>query len=205
MNALPSEQMIQKQIIARGIRDPSVLNALRTIDRKQFVPGAYQHRAYEDCPLPLSDGQTISQPYIVALMTTELASSPRHTVLEIGTGSGYQTAILATISKSVTSLERIETLYKSAKQRLAAFHFSNLEVILTDGKEGWKAGAPYERIILTAAPEKLPATLWNQLAENGIMIAPIGPAGNQTLFKIRKVHGNPIMSAICAVRFVPLL
>lgn len=205
MKSDPLQLMIQNQIVNRGIHDKFLLNALRKIDRKNFVPAASKRLAYEDRPLPLSSGQTISQPYIVALMTEQLHLDSSHTVLEIGTGSGYQTAILAFLSKHVISLEYVPTLYKTAKLSLAPYRFTNLTLIQGDGKKGWENHAPYDRIILTAAPSRLPLSLFDQLLEGGILVAPIGETGYQTLFKITKINGNPVEQAICGVRFVPLV
>jgi len=199
------EWMIQNQIVRRGIHNHALLNALRTIDRRDFVPAASQNAAYEDRPLPLENGQTISQPYIVALMTEQLKLESNHHVLEIGTGSGYQTAILAILSHSVVSIERIPALYKTARKSLPAYKFPNITLIRGDGKEGWKKKAPYDRIILTAAPPDFPTPIFDQLAEGGLMVAPIGRSGYQTLFKITKTAGKPVKEPICGVRFVPLI
>ncbi|NOY24215.1 MAG: protein-L-isoaspartate(D-aspartate) O-methyltransferase, partial [Acidobacteria bacterium] len=160
---------------------------------------------YEDQPLPLKLGQTISQPYIVALMTEQLNLKPGHSVLEIGTGSGYQTAILALLSLSVVSIECISALHETAKRSLAQYNFTNLTLIHGDGKMGWETLAPYDRIIVTAAPSNLPLPLFNQLVEGGILVVPIGEAGYQTLLKITKTNGSPVKKPICGVRFVPLV
>lgn len=205
MKSDPLESMIQSQIVNRGIHDKSLLNVFRKIDRRNFVPAASKNLAYEDRPLPLSNGQTISQPYIVALMTEQLNLDSGHTVLEIGTGSGYQTAILACLSRHVVSLECVPSLYKTAVLSLAPYRFTNLTLIQGDGKKGWKNQAPYDRIILTAAPLNLPLSLFDQLVEGGVLVAPIGGAGYQTLLKITKTDGNPIEKSICGVRFVPLV
>lgn len=199
------EWMIQNQIVRRGVHDVALLNALRKIDRKDFVPAAHQSAAYEDNPLPLANGQTISQPYIVALMTENLKLAPHHHVLEIGTGSGYQTAILAILSHSVVSIERIPALYETAMKSLPAYKFPNITLIRGDGKEGWEKKAPYDRIILTAAPSDFPTPIFDQLAEGGIMVAPMGRSGHQTLSRIKKTSGKPEIEKICAVRFVPLI
>ncbi len=205
MNPHSLEWMIQKQIISRDIHDKALLDALLKIDRRNFVPDEWKELAYEDRPLPLSHRQTISQPYIVALMTEQLNLNASHNVLEIGTGSGYQTAILACLSRNVVSMEFVPTLYKTAKQTLAAYNLANLTLIQGDGKKGWKDQAPYDRIILTAAPTELPILIFDQLIENGILVAPIGQPGYQTLLRITKNHGNPVEAPICAVRFVPLI
>jgi protein-L-isoaspartate(D-aspartate) O-methyltransferase len=205
MNSESLEWMIQNQVVRRGIHNHALLNALRAIDRKDFVPAASQSAAYEDRPLPLENGQTISQPYIVALMTEQLKLHSNHHVLEIGTGSAYQTAILAFLSHSVISIELSPALHKAAKLSLEPFKFCNVTLIQGDGKKGWEKQAPYDRIILTAAPQDFPDSLFDQLVEGGIMVAPIGKAGYQTLFKITKTAGKPVKEQICGVRFVPLV
>jgi len=205
MTSEPLEWMIQNQIVRRGIHNHALLNALRAIDRRDFVPAASQSAAYEDRPLPLKNGQTISQPYIVALMTEQLELDSHHHVLEIGTGSAYQTAILAFLCHSVISIELFPALHEAAKLSLAPFKFRNITLIQGDGKKGWEKQAPYDRIILTAAPQDFPDSVFDQLVEGGIMVAPIGKAGYQTLFKITKTGGKPVKESICGVRFVPLV
>lgn len=205
MNPDSLEKMIQNQIVNRGITDKSVLSALREVDRKDFVPEKYHNQAYEDRPLPLKVGQTISQPYIVALMTEKLNLNPGCNVLEIGTGSGYQTAVLAYLSRSVVSIECIPELYQMAQKSISSYPFRNLTLIQGDGRKGWPDHAPYDRIIVTAAPETLPPALFEQLAEGGKLVAPIGKTGCQTLIELTKKEGKPIEKPICAVRFVPLV
>ena len=177
------EQMVKTQIQARGIEDPAVLEAMRSVKRHQFVLEKYLNQAYEDHPLPIDYGQTISQPYIVALMTAILELKPGDRVLEIGTGSGYQAAVLAEMDVDVYTLEIIPELAAQATERLENLGYSNIQVSNSDGYFGWEAFAPYDAIIVTAAPDHLPQPLINQLAEGGKLVIPIGPIGAvQTLW-----------------------
>jgi len=197
------DKMVQNQIISRGIKNKKVLDALRKVPRHIFVDKIYKDSAYEDRPLPIGYGQTISQPYIVALMTESLDLSGNEKVLEIGTGSGYQVAVLAEVSKEVYTVEIIAPLYKKNKKLLDKY--KNIKISNHDGYIGWKKYAPYDRIIVTAAPDYIPRPLIEQLKDGGIMIIPVGPSSwNQALYKIIK-HGNKLKKInLCSVAFVPL-
>ena len=197
------ENMIRDQIISRGIRDKKVLNALRKVPRHIFVDQSYKNSAYDDRPLPIGYGQTISQPYIVALMTESLNLSGNEKVLEIGTGSGYQVAVLAQISKEVYTVEIVTPLYRKNKKLLKKY--KNIEMSNHDGYLGWEEHSPYDRIIVTAAPDHIPQPFIEQLADGGIMVIPVGPSSwNQILYKVIK-NGSEIRKiSICDVAFVPL-
>jgi len=199
------EEMIEYDIRRRGIRDERVLDALRRIDRKAFVSQIDLARAYEDRPLCLSYGQTVSQPYIVAAMTETLALTGSERVLEIGTGSGYQTALLACLSKEVFTVERIEYLATTAEDRLLGMGFSNIHFRLGDGSRGWSEHAPYDRIIVTAACPNLPPSLADQLAEGGRLVAPVGPPAAQNLIIGTKKKGKLETHAGMACIFVKLI
>jgi protein-L-isoaspartate(D-aspartate) O-methyltransferase len=190
----------------RGIRDPRVLRALELVPRDAFVEPDQRELAYADQALPISCGQTISQPYVVAAMTEALSVEPQHKVLEIGTGSGYQAAILAHLAQSVVSIERYRTLADTARERLAALGLSNVTVLAGDGTGGAPEHAPFDRIIVTAAAAEVPPALFAQLADGGVLVAPIGAArGVQSLIRFEK-HGDKIEQRdFMAVRFVPLL
>jgi protein-L-isoaspartate(D-aspartate) O-methyltransferase len=199
------ESMVEDQIIARGINDPVVLEAMRSVPRHQFVPAEYLNQAYEDHPLPIGFGQTISQPYIVALMTDSLQVESGDKVLEVGTGSGYQAAVLAQMDLEVYTIEIIPELSERAAATLDQMGYSNVEVLNADGYFGWEENAPYDAIIVTAAPDHLPQPLVNQLKDNGHLIIPIGPIGAvQTLWLFEKVSGDLEATNLGAVRFVPL-
>jgi protein-L-isoaspartate(D-aspartate) O-methyltransferase len=190
----------------RGISDKAVLRALDEVPREQFVDPGFEETAYADQALPIACGQTISQPYVVAYMTAMLEVKPEHRVLEIGTGSGYQAAVLSRIAKSVVSLERYRTLADTARSRLKKLGCDNVEVLVADGLQGEPIRAPYDRIIVTAAAESVPKALTEQLADGGIMILPLGPqTGTQTLVRLRKQGGELKREDLIGVRFVPLL
>ncbi|HEY3322923.1 MAG TPA: protein-L-isoaspartate(D-aspartate) O-methyltransferase [Planctomycetota bacterium] len=199
------EDMVQYDLKARGIKDPRVLDAFMRVDRKLFVPQMGQDRAYEDRPIILSHGQTVSQPYMVALMTQALQLTGSERVLEIGTGSGYQTAILATLAREVYTVERIEYLATTAEDRLLDLGFKNIQFRLGDGSLGWPEHAPYERIIVTAASPRLPPPLEAQLGEGGILVAPIGPPEEQQLIVGRRTNGRFESSAAMPCVFVKLI
>lgn len=197
--------MVEEQLIPRKISDPAVLATLKKVERHKFVPQEFLDSAYGDHPLPIGGGQTISQPYIVALMTESLRLTGKEKVLEIGTGSGYQSAILAELSIKVYSVERIPSLAERATRALAELGYKNIEIDVRDGSLGWDAHAPYDAIIITASSPGKPKTLLNQLAENGRLIVPIGGAFGQALTLFEK-HGNLITSQeICGCVFVPLV
>lgn len=204
MENLELIKMIESQIIQRGIKEEKVIEALKSIDRKDFVPHAYQEYAYDDGPISIGYGQTISQPYIVALMTELLELKGNERVLEIGTGSGYQTAILAKIVKEVYTVERIVELLNIAKKNLEKYKFPNIKFFHSNGYHGLADYAPYDRIILTAAPKRIPQALINQLIDGGIFV---GPEGDfiQNLVRIKKIDNIPYKEEIIPVRFVPLI
>ena len=190
----------------RGVRDIRVLRALELVPRERFVEEGQADIAYADQALPISCGQTISQPYVVAAMTEALAIEPTHNVLEIGTGSGYQAAVLAHLAGKVVSIERYKTLADVARARLKALSLDNVTVIAADGALGAPELAPFDRIIVTAAASKISPAWQEQLKEGGIMVVPIGPAGGvQTLAKLTKKDGEFKREQLMAVRFVPLV
>jgi protein-L-isoaspartate(D-aspartate) O-methyltransferase len=190
----------------RGIADPAVLRALDEVPREHFVGGAFTEAAYADQALPIACGQTISQPYVVAYMTEQLRVQPEHRVLEVGTGSGYQAAILSRIAKEVVSVERYRTLADAARDRLATLGYQNVDVRLGDGLAGASDKAPFDRIIVTAAAETVPEALVEQLAENGVLLLPLGPHGGaQQLVRLTKAAGELQREELLGVRFVPLL
>ena len=196
--------MVENQIIARGVTDPHVISAMKKVPRERFVPENLRHYAYSDGPVPIGYGQTISQPYIVALMTQELRVNPNDKVLEVGTGSGYQAAVLAEIGCQVYTIEIIEPLAKSAEERLKELGYTNVKVKVGDGYLGWQEYAPFDRIIVTCAPKEVPQPLIDQLADGGIMVIPVGPEGFQYLYRIKKQGGIVETERITAVSFVPL-
>ena len=190
----------------RGIGDQAVLRAMDEVPRGQFVEPEFVERAYADQALPIDCGQTISQPYVVAYMTEQLALRPHHRVLEVGTGSGYQAAVLSRLARDVVSIERYRTLAERARERLAALGYDNVEVVVGDGFAGVPARAPYDRIIVTAAAEQVPQTLLDQLADDGVMILPLGRHGGaQHIIKLTKSKTGIGREQLIAVRFVPLL
>lgn len=198
------EQMVETQLKARGIKDLGALKAMLKVERHRFVPDQLQDQAYEDHPLPIGEGQTISQPYIVALMTELLDLKGAEKVLEIGTGSGYQAAILAELVQKVYTIEIIETLARSAKERLQKLGYGNIEVKAGDGYLGWPKAAPFDAIIVTAAPDHIPQPLFDQLKEGGRMVLPVGTYPYQELKKIIKKSGKPEITDILPVLFVPM-
>jgi protein-L-isoaspartate(D-aspartate) O-methyltransferase len=197
--------MVERQIEARGVRNPRVLAAMREIPRHLFIPSPYDRSAYEDSPLPIGNGQTISQPYIVALMTELLKPEPEDNVLEIGTGCGYQAAILAKLVRKVTSVERIPAVADLARSNLAAFGISNVKIQTADGTLGYPENAPYNGIIITAATPSVPKPLIEQLAENGRLVAPVGGREIQELVVLSKRKGIISQELHGGVRFVPLI
>jgi protein-L-isoaspartate(D-aspartate) O-methyltransferase len=198
-------QMVAMQLRARGIFDQRVLDAFLRVPRHEFIPEAYRDRAYEDHPLPIRDGQTISQPYIVAIMLDALELKPTDKVLEVGTGSGYVTALLAELTAQVYSIERHSALAAEAQRVLTTLGYTNVEIVVGDGTAGLPAHAPYDAIIVSAASSELPPALLSQLREGGRMIIPVGPADTQQLQLIRVVNGHPQISLREACRFVPLI
>ncbi|MBA4392758.1 MAG: protein-L-isoaspartate O-methyltransferase [Desulfobacca sp.] len=198
------EGMVATQIKARGINDSRVLKAMFKVERHRFVPENLQSRAYNDHPLPIGKNQTISQPYIVALMTELLQLKGDEKVLEIGTGSGYQAAVLGELAKEVYTIEIIESLARSAKDRLQELGYTNIKVKAGDGYQGWPEAAPFDAVLVTAAPDHIPEPLFKQLKEGGRMILPVGTYPYQELKKIIKKSGRPEISDLLPVLFVPM-
>ncbi|MEO0294325.1 MAG: protein-L-isoaspartate(D-aspartate) O-methyltransferase [candidate division WOR-3 bacterium] len=198
------KKMIEEQIIRRGVKDTLVINAMLTVKRHLFVPKNLRSLAYEDYPLPIGYDQTISQPYIVALMTELLKVEKKHKVLEVGTGSGYQAAILSLLTDSVFTIEIIPELAQSAKKRLDSLGYKNVFVKIGDGYKGWKEHAPFDRIIVTCAPEEIPPPLLDQLSIGGRMVIPLG-SYYQELVLITKDSKGVSTKSIIPVRFVPML
>ena len=205
--AIPRERMVADQLVRRGIRNPRVLGAMGKIPRHRFVDEALASRAYGDYPLPIGERQTISQPYMVALMTEALELSGHERVLEVGTGSGYQTAILAELCSKVYSVERIKSLADRAIRTLDALGYYNVLVRVGDGSLGWPEEAPFDAVIVTAGAEKVPPPLVEQLAPGGRMVIPVGSgAWAQDLLLIEKdAKGSVRTRELCPVLFVPLL
>ena len=197
--------MVRSQIEARGIRDPQVLAAMRKVERHLFVPSGQASMAYGDYPLPIGHGQTISQPYIVAFMTEALGLNGHDRVLEIGTGSGYQAAILAEICDSVYTVEIIRELGEKARILLTVLGYRNIRVKIGDGYQGWDQYAPYQAILVTCSPTHVPQPLIDQLAENGKMIIPVGVPHNQELVVLIKKGGKLVQKNVLPVRFVPMV
>jgi protein-L-isoaspartate(D-aspartate) O-methyltransferase len=190
----------------RGIGDQAVLRAMDEVPRGQFVADEFIGRAYADQALPIDCGQTISQPYVVAYMTEQLGLRPHHRVLEVGTGSGYQAAVLSRLVREVVSIERYRTLAEQARGRIDALGYNNVEIVVGDGLAGVPGRAPYDRIMVTAAAETVPQTLLDQLADDGVMILPLGPhSGAQHIIKLTKSKTGVSRQDLIAVRFVPLL
>ncbi len=197
--------MVVEQLQGRDIRNARVLAAMGKVPRERFVTEEEQAGAYADRALVLNCGQTISQPYIVALMTEALELTGAESVLEIGTGSGYQTAVLCELARWVTSIERHPQLSFQAEKVLQSLGYQNFTLKVGDGTYGWAEDAPYDRIIVTAAAQRLPQTLFDQLAEGGILVIPLGSSEAQSLQAIRKVAGKPQQRELSGCRFVPLV
>jgi protein-L-isoaspartate(D-aspartate) O-methyltransferase len=198
------ERMVVRQIARRGVKNPTVLTAFRKTPRHLFVPDEHRKQAYNDWPLPIGYGQTISQPYIVALMTQHADIQPEEKVLEIGTGSGYQTAILANLAKEVYTIEIVDHLCERARSDLRRAGYQNVHVRCGDGYVGWPGQAPFDAVIVTAAPPKIPQPLIDQLKPGGRLIAPVG-ASDQQLVELRKDERGQITERVIEyVRFVPM-
>jgi protein-L-isoaspartate(D-aspartate) O-methyltransferase len=197
------EAMVERQIEARGVRDPRVLAVMRRVPRHKFVPPEIEQRAYEDSPLPIGQGQTISQPYIVAYMTEQLQVQPKSKVLEIGTGSGYQAAVLAELGAEVYTIEIVSELAERARKTLAALNYANVNVRTGDGYRGWPEAAPFDRIIVTAAPDHIPQPLIEQLAVGGRMVIPVGDYFQQMTIVTKGKEGVVQQKTIDVV-FVPM-
>ena len=199
-------RMVDQQLVERGIGDSRLLDAMRMMPRHQFVPDEFKRQAYDDRPLPIGDGQTISQPYIVAFMTEKLALKSHHKVLEIGTGSGYQTAILCHLARYVFSMERISRLAESAGERIGALGYSNLDIHVGDGSQGLPDQSTFDRIIVAAAVPRLPKVLCAQLnRRGGQLILPIGDSGEQELKIVTRAGDNYQTRNLLRCRFVPLI
>jgi len=197
-------RMVKTQIEDRGISNPAVLNAMRKVPRHLFIPMEYEDEAYNDYPLPIGYGQTISQPYIVAYMTEELRPSSKKKALEIGTGSGYQAAVLAEICEKVYTIEIVPELAKESAERLKKMGYKNIICKYGDGYMGWQEYAPFDMIMVTAAPENIPQPLIDQLAEGGRLIIPVGaPSAVQELILVIKRNGKTEQRRLTFVRFVP--
>jgi protein-L-isoaspartate(D-aspartate) O-methyltransferase len=203
------EGMVSRQIAARGVEDPAVLAAMREVERHLFVPESYREHSYRDGPLPIGEEQTISQPYIVALMTDLLELSPESKVLEVGTGSGYQAAVLAEICARVYSIEIVAALGRRAKTLLRSLDYGNIHLRIGDGYRGWPAEAPFDGIIVTAAPDHVPQPLLDQLAPGGRLVIPVGDAYQELMVFTKRVDpasGETTLEkeSIIPVRFVPM-
>jgi protein-L-isoaspartate(D-aspartate) O-methyltransferase len=200
------ERMVETQVRRRGIVNERVLAAMRRVPRHEFVPDAQKPFACDDRPLPVGHGQTISQPYIVAYMTDALEVEPTDRVLEIGTGSGYQAAVLAELVHEVFTIEIVDELAATARETLARLGYHNIHTRTGDGYAGWPEEAPFDRIILTAAPPNLPQALVDQLAVGGILIAPVGPTdGRQVITIVRRTDAGVVREETLDVRFVPMV
>ena len=194
------------ELRALGVTDTRVLGAIERVPREAFLPDTFRDRAYENVALPVGHGQTISQPLVVALMTEALEVGERHKVLEIGTGSGYQTAVLARLCRRVFTIERHRALLKEAEKRFAELRLHNVTSRFGDGTKGWPEQAPFDRIIVTAAAPELPGKLLGSLAEDGVLVAPVGEERrDQRLVRIRRKDGASITEELGPVRFVPLV
>ena len=200
------EQMVQRQLAGRGIRDPAVLDAFRNVPREAFVAPSLERVAYQDRPLPIGAGQTISQPYIVALMIEAAGVAAGSRVLEVGAGSGYAAALLARIADDVIAIERHAELAEQAASRLAALHMSNVAVVSGDGTLGWPAGAPFDAILVAASGPAPPPPLLEQLAQGGRLVMPVGGGlGGQRLVRVTRDEAGFTTQYLAAVRFVPLI
>jgi protein-L-isoaspartate(D-aspartate) O-methyltransferase len=202
--ATERDQMVREQIIMRGVTDPRVLAALRKVPREEFVPAEDRDRSYTDQPLPIGERQTISQPFIVALMTEQLHLEPTDRVLEVGTGSGYQAAILSELAAEVYTIEIVPSLGKRATTILARLGYRKVHVKIGDGYQGWPEAAPFDAVVVTCAPEKVPQTLVAQTKEGGRIVIPVGPPVAQELFVFEKRGTVLHQTMTLPVRFVPM-
>ena len=203
--AAERQRMLVEHLTGRGIRCPRVLAAMQQVPRHEFVPVGNQQLAYADRALGIDCGQTISQPYIVAAMSEALQVHADLGVLEIGTGSGYQTAVLAELAEKVVTIERHRPLHENARTRCAQLGYQNIELHLGDGSKGCAAGTSYPRIMITAAGKEIPGPIWEQLDEGGILVAPLGGGKVQQLTRIVKQQGEPVEQVLMNCRFVPLV
>lgn len=197
--------MVRGQIVARGVRDERVLAAMREVPRHLCCPPESVHLAYGDHPVPIGHGQTMSQPYMVAVMSEALRVEAHHKVLEVGTGSGYQAAVLARLAREVISIERRAELAAQARQRLVTLGASAVRVVLGDGSGGWAEGAPYDRILVTAGAPRLAPALLDQLVEGGVLVAPVGDRRLQELVRVRREGGSFPRETLLSCVFVPLV
>jgi protein-L-isoaspartate(D-aspartate) O-methyltransferase len=202
--AAQRQQMVQRQLMTRGINDARVLAAMAKVPREEFVAPESRVASYEDGPLPIGYGQTISQPYVVAFMTEQLRPKPSDRVLEVGTGSGYQAAVLAELVSEVYSVEIVEPLAKSAAATLQRLGYKNVHLKIADGYKGWPEAGPFDGIIVTCAPDKVPQQLVDQLKDDGRMVIPVGDRFAQQLYLLEKKNGQLKQSATLPVRFVPM-
>ena len=203
--ATKRHRMVQEQLVARGIRHQRILSVMAKVAREQFVSADFRNSAYDDSALPIGYDQTISQPYIVALMTEQLEPKPNDRILEIGTGSGYQAAILAELVAEVYTIEVAEPLANNAKARLQQLGYKNVHLRVGNGYEGWPEQAPFDGIIVTCAPAHVPQPLIEQLKEGGRMSIPVGPQFAQQLYLLRKQNNQMHQTAVLPVRFVPMI
>lgn len=206
MNGAPRKIRLIMELRRSGVGDTRVLSAIERVPREMFVPAPFLDQAYENTALPIGQGQTVSQPLVVGLMSQALEVTDRMKVLEIGTGSGYQAVVLAKLCRRVYTIERHKPLLVEAEQRIRALGVNNITAIVGDGSRGWPEQAPFDRILVTAAAERMPKTLFDQLAEGGVMVLPVGnPGGDQEVQRIRKRDGHPLVERLFPVRFVPLV
>ena len=202
--AAQRQQMVERQLMARGINEQRVLDAMAKVPREEFVAPDSRAASYEDGPLPIGYGQTISQPYIVAFMTQQMRPKPSDRVLEIGTGSGYQAAVLAELVSEVYSIEIVEPLAKNAEATLQRLGYKNVHLKIGDGYKGWPEASPFDAIIVTCAPDKVPQPLIDQMKDGGRMVIPVGDRLAQQLYLLEKINGQLKQSATLPVRFVPM-
>jgi protein-L-isoaspartate(D-aspartate) O-methyltransferase len=202
--AVQRQRMVERQLVTRGINDQRVLAAMAKVPREEFVPPDSRAASYEDGPLPIGYAQTISQPYMVAFMTEQLRLKPSDRVLEVGTGSGYQAAILAELVSEIFSIEIVEPLAKNAEATLQRLGYKNVHLKIGDGYKGWPETAPFDAIIVTCAPDKVPQPLVDQLKDDGRMVIPVGDRFAQQLYLLEKKNGQLKQSATLPVRFVPM-
>ena len=197
--------MVESQLLSRGIHDPRVLDAMLQLPRHEFISEEFRSQAYDDHPIPIGEGQTISQPFIIAVSLQTLALTGSESVLEVGTGSGYQTALLSRLASAVYSVERYASLARSAETILAKLGLNNVKVVVGDGSNGLREFAPFDAIVVSAAAPSVPKSLSDQLADKGRMVIPVGPPYAQELQLVRKSDGNLLTEVIEGCRFVPLI
>ena len=203
--AAPRRRMVEEQLRRRGLRDERVLATMERVPRHEFVAPEFADEAYGDHPLPIGERQTISQPYVVAAMTEAAAVNSAHRVLEIGTGSGYQTVVLAELVAEVYTVERHASLATRAEALLRRLNYSNVHVVIADGSRGYPDAAPYDAIVVTAAAPRVPPVLFEQLNDGGRLVIPVGTPEGQMLQVVRKLHGQAVTQLLDGVRFVPLI